>query len=45
MTKRTALAWILAVVLVAMLGGAYSIVINSSRENPIERDTPAGFFH
>jgi len=36
---------VVAVLIAAMLGGAYVIVKNDVARRPIKQETPAGFFH
>ena len=45
MTKRTLVALIVAVVLSAILGGGYAIVVSNTGGIDSQRDTPSGFFH
>ena len=45
MTKRTLVPLIVAVVIAAMLGGGYAIVVTNAGVAESGRDTPSGFFH
>ena len=45
MTKRTLVPLIVAVVIAAMLGGGYAIVVRNAGGMDSQQDTPAGFFH
>jgi hypothetical protein len=45
MTKRTLVPLILAMAIIAILGGGYAIVVNNSGSAGSQGDTPSGFFH
>ena len=45
MTTRTLVSLIVAVVIVAMLGVGYAIVVSNAGGSDSQQDTPAGFFH
>ena len=45
MTRRIFVPLILAVVIAAILGGGYAIVISNSRGVDSRGDTPSGYFH
>jgi hypothetical protein len=45
MTKRTLVSVILAVVIVAMLGGGYAIVVYNTSATDSQSDVPSGFIH
>ena len=45
MTTRTLVSLIVAVVIAAMLGGGYAIVVSNAGGIGSQQDTPSGFFH
>ena len=45
MTKRTLVPLIVALVIAAMLGGGYAIVVSNTAGKDSQHDTPSGFFH
>jgi hypothetical protein len=45
MTKRTLVPVILAVLIAAMLGGGYAIVVRNSGGMDLQSDAPSGFLH
>ena len=45
MTTRTLVSLIVAVVIAAMLGGGYAIVVSNTAGMDSSHDAPSGFFH
>ena len=45
MTKRTLVPLIIAVVIAAILGGGYAIVVSNTAGMDSPQDAPSGFFH
>ena len=45
MTKRTLIPLMVAVVIAAMLGGGYAIVVSNTGRIDPQQDTPSGFLH